>query len=574
MNMHVWWKRIPSRLLEEDRALSPLVTGESAIVSHYRWIAEPDGEARLRVDLLLAGEVVQVEVRFPPRYPDECPSVRPVPYAIMSSHQFKASGIFCLELGPDNWHPRFTAADMIASAWRLLALEKIGKVEPIEIPSRHVQDLAERVSMGEGSLLRSKDFDVLVAAAKDHTDFEFVWPTRNLLRVLAVAFPKGAARPGVLPAYSHESRSEGKLILLKEGAPSLMPSSPGEFRAQVAEHSGVELDEHAPILVVMRWSDGSSRGFLRLSKGVTALVDVPLEEHTGDRTPAHLGPLRHDAKVAVIGLGSLGSKVAASLARTGIRRFVLVDGDVLLGPNVCRHAAGFLDVGAMKVHAAKQVVRDACFTEPEISQWPIMLGAATNPELHAQMLADIATADIIVDATADPEAFCLTAMLASDSERPLVWGEVFGGGLGGLVASAQADLDPCPRCVRSGFLAALEGLPPAPDALHRGRAYDGDGEQPHAATDADVGFVASMVTSRALDILAGASPAPPNVVMMGFRIGWVFEQPMKVLWFRVRSDDWSCPRCWSPAKDADPHDIELVEQLFAAQAHADDPPAA
>ena len=55
------------------------------------------------------------------------------------------------------------------------------------------------------------------------------------------------------------------------------------------------------------------------------------------------------AKVAVVGCGSVGSKVATQLARSGVGSFVLVDGDVLSSENLVRNE---LDWRAVGVHMA------------------------------------------------------------------------------------------------------------------------------------------------------------------------------------------------------------------------------
>jgi hypothetical protein len=62
---------------------------------------------------------------------------------------------------------------------------------------------------------------------------------------------------------------------------------------------------------------------------------------------AALAPLR----IGVVGLGSMGGKIAVSLARSGLRRFLLVDDDVLLPGNICRHESSWASVGLHKVRA-------------------------------------------------------------------------------------------------------------------------------------------------------------------------------------------------------------------------------
>lgn len=58
----------------------------------------------------------------------------------------------------------------------------------------------------------------------------------------------------------------------------------------------------------------------------------------------------------IIGCGSVGSHVALQLARAGISKFILIDGDILKLHNVCRHRLGFRDLGRYKTAALKDAV--------------------------------------------------------------------------------------------------------------------------------------------------------------------------------------------------------------------------
>lgn len=58
----------------------------------------------------------------------------------------------------------------------------------------------------------------------------------------------------------------------------------------------------------------------------------------------------------IIGAGSVGSLIALQLARAGVKRFVLIDGDILKLHNVCRHQLGFRDLGRYKTSALKDAI--------------------------------------------------------------------------------------------------------------------------------------------------------------------------------------------------------------------------
>jgi len=60
-----------------------------------------------------------------------------------------------------------------------------------------------------------------------------------------------------------------------------------------------------------------------------------------------------DKKVALLGLGSVGSTVAAQLAKAGINNLTLIDPDTLEVHNIIRHLCDLQDLGRFKIDAVK-----------------------------------------------------------------------------------------------------------------------------------------------------------------------------------------------------------------------------
>lgn len=213
-----WWERLPSRVLNEESALQELSAADDLLESH-RWECADGGEPRLFARIKVGSRAVDLEVRFPRHYPEGCPSVRPVPYDTrISTHQFKKTGVLCLELGPDNWHPDHTAADMIRSAWKLVLYERVNAFEPIEIPSRHVPTLAERI-LGSCVLLRFDEFDMRLGKANENVELEAFWVRPHYKQVLPTSFPRGEpfTTPPAMSQRGH--RLSGQLVRLEEGSP-------------------------------------------------------------------------------------------------------------------------------------------------------------------------------------------------------------------------------------------------------------------------------------------------------------------------------------------------------------------
>jgi molybdopterin/thiamine biosynthesis adenylyltransferase len=62
-------------------------------------------------------------------------------------------------------------------------------------------------------------------------------------------------------------------------------------------------------------------------------------------------------KIAILGLGGVGSHIAQQLAYLGIKDFVLVDGDIVKDHNLNRLVgADFSDIGALKTEVAKKMI--------------------------------------------------------------------------------------------------------------------------------------------------------------------------------------------------------------------------
>lgn len=84
-----------------------------------------------------------------------------------------------------------------------------------------------------------------------------------------------------------------------------------------------------------------------------------MEEKWNDRTKLLIGDKGIEkiekAKVIIFGIGGVGSYVAEALARVGVGKITLVDGDVISVSNINRQIhATHNTVGRLKVEAMKQ----------------------------------------------------------------------------------------------------------------------------------------------------------------------------------------------------------------------------
>jgi hypothetical protein len=229
-------------------------------------------------------------------------------------------------------------------------------------------------------------------------------------------------------------------------------------------------------------------------------------------------------RVAIVGAGSVGSKLAECLARAGVHRLTLVDGDIMLPANLERHALDWRDVGYRKVKALKRRLL-SIVPGARVKEIPNNLNWQRSARTHAWQVEAIAKCDVIVDATGDvPTALFLGAVAAANG-RAFVSIEVFEGGIGALVASCVPQRDPVYAKARAAFVSwcDTQGIP-APKGT--GRRYESLSEEgtPLVADDAAVTMAVGHGARVVLDIVDGRPAAREAAWMLvGFQKAWLFD---------------------------------------------------
>lgn len=119
-------------------------------------------------------------------------------------------------------------------------------------------------------------------------------------------------------------------------------------------------------------------------------------------------------KVAVIGLGGVGSYVAEALARAGVERFLLLDSDCVTESNINRQLIATYDtVGKPKTQVAAQRIR-SINPDAQIDCHQIFLGKDTIEAI------DFSDCDYIADAIDNVTAKLLLAETAFRLNIPII----------------------------------------------------------------------------------------------------------------------------------------------------------
>jgi hypothetical protein len=262
-------------------------------------------------------------------------------------------------------------------------------------------------------------------------------------------------------------------------------------------------------------------------------------EAKNSRLPASHAKLE-EMKIGIVGLGSLGSKIAVSLARSGFLKFTLIDDDYLIAENICRNELSWQYVGVHKSVAVKEKLL-LINSNMEVASHTGRLVGQESSMLNATMLNELSKCDVLIDATANPDVFLTLAGIAKKNSIGLFWGEVYAGGIGGIVARSRPNLDPTPIEVRNGIWNFYNGLPDAPNKAAIG--YDVDAEVPMVAYDSEVTQIAAALTQMVIDFVTSteepSSAASAYIIGFKYYKGW-FNEPFETysVNLEVGSEKW------------------------------------
>jgi len=563
----IWWLLQPVRAQAERAAIGDLA-GRVPWLANVIWRIGDELKLVAEFDLLVGDSIIPLTLLYPDYFPDGAPSVLPRNGIRLSSHQYGAAGELCLEYRPDNWSPDITGAMMVESAHRLLSTE-IETAEPA--PSAHRTSPAQQMRGESFRFVLTQDAmdglagvgagDAVEAEAEEHVfagcfvaqltrigtagASNWIEPDRRggivgLIQAWIVRLPAGTAGPvgGV-----HELLTFLEAHAFRTVATEMRSGGPGKFTILIDQ--GIV----RPMLVY-----GAAEA-LRLVEYKTAVA-----EPSKPRLDPEYAPLSA-CKVAIVGCGSVGSKVAMHLVRAGVRKFVLVDGDVLASGNLVRNELDWRAVGLHKssaLAARLKEIRAGC----DVTTYCIVMGGQESGAIIAGAMRSIEDCDVIIEATADARAFNLCAAISRRSRKPMCWGQVFGGGIGGIVVRLRPGMDPTPLTARQRIEAwyASLGVPWPDDGSSNAYAITENG-LPLIADDAEVSVIAAHLARMAVDLAArpGASVFPYSAYVVGMRDSWIFSAP-----FDTRPIDLGGSDTWGevPESGADDARQQLIADLL------------
>lgn len=541
--MMPWFLSDPGRLAREQSEIARLV-------GHADWLTAAEWsfkEASLVVDFDVRVHGFDYELRL--EYPALFASVPAVvlprsPDARLSGHQYGPGGPLCLEFRPDNWSSDVTGAQLIESTFRLLSTENPSGVAAGGwggvVASAHALTRGQELRTS-GRWLRlfiPADTSHFLAncVAGERGDATLAFRNHKNCGVFFLRSIRlgDAEYVGEVPSDEALSASAVTARVLTS---SLTSREVGAAKTAAAFGPHV-LDED----LCARWllvisCEATVHLFFKLNGELVVADTVEQVAAPAERTPNQYRALR-DRRVAIIGAGSLGTKIGVSLARMGVRRFITVDDDIFLPENIERNELDWTAVAHHKASALAEAIERVVPTA-EVDDRRVRLTGQESSAGIAALVAKIAECDLIIDATANPVNFNIAAAAATSGQKPMIWSEVYGGGKGGAISRSVPDVDPPPQVVRLAYLVYCD-LNPAPTAAASAYDLQPDADVVLSASDADVSVIASHTVRMAADVLVNETLEHAHpVYLIGLAKWWVFEAPFDTRPLSIPREEWT-----------------------------------
>lgn len=530
------------------------------------WRVDTDTRLILDANITAGGKTWPVFLRYPDFFPHSPPSIFPRrDDTRWSAHQYGPGGELCLEYGPDTWTPDLTGVHLIESAHRLLEGENPAPGQTDTVPSRHVESVGEQFKRKIIRFVMTRNLVAGFAAVQvgepvsavlisAHHKDSTIHTVRQITHVTGFVW----AETDIPEQLENEYYAQAVPLVRVAPSTSLPPTT--SRSAFLAASLAFNFAPNGYYAIILR---GDDVHFYMLWENNDSAAKIPVvpPQPFHQRLDENHGRIK-TKRFGLVGCGSLGSKIAATLARSGAGKALLVDDDLLLPDNLVRHDLDWRDVGT---HKADAVARRLQLVNPtvETEVWKARIGGQTSAAAAESILNDLGGCDVIIDATANPDVLNLLSALGTAKSRPVVWGEIFAGGIGGLVARFRPGIEPPPQYMRRAIENWFGDQNAPPVRADRSYAAGGDGS-PLIADDADVSVIAAHVARFAIDLLTRDVTIFPNsVYAVGLGVGSVFTQP-----FDTRPIEVGPPPAQIPQKalteDERKAEIGKIVELFIA----------
>ena len=374
-----------------------------------------EGDTGWRGTVAHPGGSTEVAISFRARFPFQPPRVIPVdPDSVAWSWHRELDGSLCLVAEDDHEDLWWTEASAFLE---------------------HVTAWFEQANAGWPDDRPDLDLERYFEFSKDDRLYLYDDPT---------GYPNGFVRfrpsgnntmrigSGTRPPKASKYNKDRFGYIADLGDIDVPPKSWKDIAARIDPDVGLDrrIRNHLVNIVVLIYRRGLHDGAIILEvwptrDGGTAVRRLRSTADTPAAKTARAGlvaPLLHEARVAIVGVGALGSFAADMLVRAGIRRLTLIDDDIIMPGNLIRHLVGPEMVGLPKVTAVKRhlVSRHEVAAEnveeldEAVLSGDVAMELLTSHDLVVNTSADFATTALLHVAARSAQKRIISASIQND----------------------------------------------------------------------------------------------------------------------------------------------------------------
>ncbi|MFC6347413.1 ThiF family adenylyltransferase [Vagococcus carniphilus] len=545
----MWLEENNKRFIEEYDLLNDLER-KNDWIKNTNWNIENEELLVYYFDIDIDDKLYSLKMIFPRFFPNSPITVKINEKEVSwTSHQY-TNGVLCLEWGPDNWSDVVYGVDMVKSVYALLDAERpksTGTNKKI-VPSRDNFSLGQQMRFKKRIQYLTKEMVELFLTVNSNLVLNFkenFVDTSSAVYQLSGLYIKDEEikllpdeQFNLLSGYRDIPGFLQKVTELKstydyeDFLEELDIEEIKEYMIKALQKNSLD-----KIIVLLSNSQVILPYYIDLIDKKVYDIFLLKDNDCEERNP-YVGKISKETKIAVVGVGSLGSKISISLARSGIKNLLLVDDDVFLSHNIQRHELDIRHLGQMKVDALSKRLKKIN-TDIFVQTSCLALSTLESNQAYNNLINLISGCDIIVDATANDEAFYVLANISIMSNRPMVWGKVFAGGLGGVIAKNNPENNTTPFQIQEGIKNFYIDNPHEANQITQNYTQF-IGDEVFIASDADVSIITSWMTKIIFSILEPNNKSIQflsDIYFIGGKQEWIFKQPMQVISLNVEKNE-------------------------------------
>lgn len=429
-----------------------------------------DGRMRITTALPFDGSPIEIRVVLPYDYPDVEPTVYGPP-GLIGRHQTRLLGNFCLLEDPRlDWWPTMSAAGLVDEDLRWLLEDSAAGPAAVATGEADMPEpLSQHITVDDSAVVIIPDPFWAVELEAEHGNLVLAEATLGDSLVVAEADGIGQGDADTLERVTDAkgTRHAARWVEVGVGALPLWPNHVELLEAGLV--AWPQLLGKLSATLKRERKRQSVRGFIALTfleegprRGETrrgwAFLEVELDRK-GERSALRalraqaLTPKERarripelvglaEARIAVVGAGSLGAPITSELVKAGVGRTDLLDYDRFDVNNCVRHLVGPRWAGVKK-EIAVAIETEALNPFVKVAPHHIHVGGDRDDQRRLDLL--LPEVDVVVDATGSHSAARILQRHCRDHGKTLVLVSLTAGSYGGEVAVFRPD-GPCFWC--------------------------------------------------------------------------------------------------------------------------------